>query len=66
MKGLKRNSSATNSYRMAKILLKLGCGRNFIYLPSNKEDKTYSNCNHVTEHFLRAFWGYGYLIMYFS
>lgn len=39
MKGLKRNPSATNSYRMAKILLKLGCGRNFIYLPGNKEDK---------------------------
>lgn len=66
MKGLKRNPSATNSYRMAKILLKLGCGRNFIYLPGNKEDKTCSNCNHETEYFLRVVWGYGYLIMYFS
>lgn len=57
MKGLKRNPSATKFYRMAKKILKLGCGRNFIYLPGNKEDKTCSNCNHETEHFLRAFWG---------
>lgn len=57
MKGLKRNPNATNSCIMAKKLLKLGCARNFIYLPGNKEDKTCSNCNHETEHFLRAFWG---------
>lgn len=49
MKGLKCNLNATNSYRMAKILLELGCGRNFIYLPGNKKDKTYRNCNHETE-----------------
>ena len=41
---------------MAKFLLKLGCGRNFIYLPGNKEDKTCSNCNHETEYFLRVVW----------
>ena len=52
MKGLKRNPNATNSYRMAKILLKLGCVRNFIYLPDNKKDNTYRNCNHETELFL--------------
>ena len=52
---VKANPNATNSYRMAKILLKLGCGRNFIYLPDNKKDNTYRNCNHETELFLWPF-----------
>ena len=54
MKGLKCNHNATYYYSMAKFLLKFDCGRNFIYLPDNKKDNTYRNCNHKTELFLRS------------
>ena len=54
-KGLKRNPSATNSYRMAKFLLKLGCGRNFIYLPGNRKIKPAATATMKLNIFLGSF-----------
>ena len=55
MRWLKRNPSATDNYRMAKILLKLGCVRNFIYLPYNKKDNTYRTATMKLNIFLGPF-----------